>query len=646
MKKERIDLFVPGRLCLFGEHSDWAGGHRRINADIIPGMAIVCGIDQGIRAKVSKSKTLQVRSILPDGSKTDFFELPMDVRTLKKSASEGGFFSYIAGVAAYILEHYRVEGVNIDCYNMSLPIKKGLSSSAAICVLVARAFNRLYNLHLNVRGEMEIAYRGEILTPSRCGRMDQACAYGQKPVLMTFDGDSIEVEQIKVAKSMYWVFADLKKGKNTRKILSDLNKCYPFAQNERDENVQNALGCLNQRVVKDVVRAFEEGNVQRVGELMNEAQDIFDKMIMPASPDELKAPVLHSVLNDSRVKELVWGCKGVGSHGDGTVQFLAKGKQEQKDLIDYLNNVRLLSAYPFDINAYKSVRKAVIPLAGYGTRLFPASKVVKKELFPVVDKDGIAKPALLILLEELDQAGIDEICLVIAEGEEQIYRELFEYELTEEYTQKLPSYMREYDQKIRRIGEKINFVFQKERLGFGHAVYQSREFAGNEPVLLVLGDHIFRSKEGRPCASQAIDAYELNNQLTVLIQEVPIDKVSHYGVVGGTWADREEKLLSVTEIFEKPTQEYAIENLGIKMKNGETKYFCVFGQYILTPEVYEILENDIKNGKIEKGEYQLTSALEEVRKTNGMYAYVPDGIRFDIGIPDEYRNTVCNFPCS
>ena len=120
----------------------------------------------------------------------------MDRARLLEIAEEGGFFSYAAGVASQILTHYRVRGLEIDNYRTDLPVQKGLSSSAAICVLVARAFNRLYDLKLTVRGEMEYAYLGEITTPSRCGRLDQGCAYGSRPILMTFDGDRLDVAEL------------------------------------------------------------------------------------------------------------------------------------------------------------------------------------------------------------------------------------------------------------------------------------------------------------------------------------------------------------------------------------------------------------------------------------------------------------------
>ena len=172
----------------------------------------------------------------------DPFEVPMESEALLAEAQKGRFFSYAAGVAYQILTHYQVHGLEIDNYLTDLPSKKGLSSSAATCVLVARAFNRIYDLKMTVRGEMEYAYIGEITTPSRCGRMDQGCAYGNRPIMMTFDGDQIDVKEINVSKDLYFVIVDLRAGKDTRLILNRLNHCYPFAEDEMQRNVQKYLG--------------------------------------------------------------------------------------------------------------------------------------------------------------------------------------------------------------------------------------------------------------------------------------------------------------------------------------------------------------------------------------------------------------------
>ena len=239
--KNSIDLFVPGRLCLMGEHSDWAGLYKTINADIVPGQAIVTGIEQGIYATVSKSDDFIVESSI-SAYKNEVLHCPMDSEKLRQIANTGSFFSYVAGVASYVCENYSAGGIRVKITKMDLPIKSGLSSSAAICVLVARAFNVLYHLNLNTMGEMTIAYYGEQRTPSRCGRLDQACAYGINPVCMTFAGNEISVKPLKIKETLYFVIADLKGHKDTVKILSDLNKSFPFAASESDKKVQEALG--------------------------------------------------------------------------------------------------------------------------------------------------------------------------------------------------------------------------------------------------------------------------------------------------------------------------------------------------------------------------------------------------------------------
>src|SRR5512147_1493117 len=247
-----MKLFVPGRICLFGEHTDWAGGYRRINANLEKGYALIVGTNQGLYAEVKPHPTqLILRATLNDGTRLGPYSVPMERNALLEEAQKGGFFSYAAGVAYQVLTHYRVRGLEIDNYLTDLPIKKGLSSSAAVCVMVARAFNRVYDLKMTVRGEMEYAYNGEITTPSRCGRLDQGCAYGNRPVLMTFDGDRLDVTELNVPKNLYYVIVDLQAGKDTREILSKLNKCYPFAENEIQRDVQKYLGPVSAEITHE-----------------------------------------------------------------------------------------------------------------------------------------------------------------------------------------------------------------------------------------------------------------------------------------------------------------------------------------------------------------------------------------------------------
>ncbi|HBB32374.1 MAG TPA: GHMP kinase [Cyanobacteria bacterium UBA8803] len=332
-----MKLFVPGRLCLFGEHSDWAGGYRRINPQLDKGYTLIAGTNQGLYAEVKTHPThLILHAALSDGSHQDSLELPMEREVLLAEAEKGGFFSYVAGVAYQFLNHFQVSGLEIDNYLTDLPIQKGLSSSAAICVLVARAFNNLYDLKMTVRGEMEYAYLGEVTTPSRCGRMDQACAYGNRPIAMIFDGDRIDIIELKVPQELFLAIIDLGASKNTQEILSQLNHCYPFATNEVNRNVQNYLGSISSKITQEAVGAIQQGDAQQLGALMNQAQAEFDRYLIPVCPSQLKAPVLHHLLNYERIQPYIWGGKGVGSQGDGTAQFMVKDKTSQQKVIEII----------------------------------------------------------------------------------------------------------------------------------------------------------------------------------------------------------------------------------------------------------------------------------------------------------------------
>lgn len=642
-----IKLFVPGRLCLFGEHTDWAGHYRTMNADIQPGAAIVTGIEQGIYAEVERAPIFEVSSDAPEiSNEWSDFSCRMNEVELKRIAKSGGFFCYCAGVASYMLEWYKVGGVRIRITSMTLPMKSGLSSSAAICVLVARAFNLVYNLNLNTLGEMNIAYLGELRTSSRCGRLDQACAFGVKPNLMTFDGDEIEVQSLNVKKPLYWVFADLCAEKDTIKILSDLNKAYPFASTEQEQLLQDALGTENLRIVDQAIKYMAEGNAEGLGALMTETEELFDKQVAPMS-SALWAPKLHAVLHDPKIQPLVYGGKGVGSHGDGSVQFLACNEEAQLELVDYLN-AQGMRAYKLTLQPVHTVRRAIIPVAGFGTRLYPATRALKKDFFPMPCPDGRVRPVILILLEELVKSGIEEICLVLGSEEERMqYAEFFEKPLSEEHLRKLSPENQEYENRILDIGKRLHYVYQREKRGFGHAVYQAVDFVRNEPVLLLLGDTLYRSTCNKPCALQLIEEYERYNQLMVSIHAVPLADVSHYGILSGVWEDKDETILTVNTMCEKPKASYAEEFLGVRDKDGKHSYYSVFGQYILTPEVFEQLDNDIKRADAEGDhtrEIELTTALDKVREQTGMMGVRLRGVMYDMGNPTALRNAVLNYP--
>jgi len=157
---------------------------------------------------------------------------------------------------------------------------------------------------------MELAYQGEITTPSRCGRMDQGCAYGNRPILMTYDGDRIDVAELSVQGELHFVLVDLGAKKDTVEILARLNRAYPFAETGIERGVQELLGPINKRVVHNAVEAVKMADAERVGALMNEAQAFFDRYAAPSCPEELTAPLLHRVLSLNRSSRMSGAARG------------------------------------------------------------------------------------------------------------------------------------------------------------------------------------------------------------------------------------------------------------------------------------------------------------------------------------------------
>jgi UTP-glucose-1-phosphate uridylyltransferase/mevalonate kinase len=635
-----FELFVPGRVCLFGEHSDWAGGHRRTNSALATGAVIISGTNQGMYARCRKRDSeLIVRSTLPDGTVAKPWRVPMDVERLQQEAAAGGFYSYAAGVAAHMLDFYGVGGLEIENYKTTLPVKKGLSSSAAFCVLVARAFNQAYGLALTTRAEIEAAYQGEIATPSRCGRMDQGCAYGQIPVMMTFDGDRMTSTPLRPGGNFYLLIADLCGKKDTVRILSDLNASFPFAKSAKDETVQRCLGVENQKIVAAAREAIERGDAPALGALMNEAQNVFDTCLMPVC-DELLSPRLHTVLGDRRTGEWAYGGKGVGSQGDGSVQFICKSKDARAELAAYLQQQYSMSCFDLDIEQPASVRKAVIPVAGLGTRMYPYTKAVPKTFLPIVTPDGVIKPVIQTVIEEALSAGVEEVALIIQPGDEALFENYFMEPTTPEILSKLPPALRDETERLANIGKRLTLIPQDEAKGFGHAVLQAERWVGNEPFLLLLGDHLFRSKEIRSVARQVTDLFQMygESQSVVGIYEESLERVVHYGAVAGEWID--DRTLQLDRIIEKPSEDDAQLYLKVE-RRGHKTYFCVNGIYALRPSIFSILQQQAAENR--GGEVQLTTALETQREEEGIKGLVVKGVHYDTGRPSVYADTVGKF---
>jgi UTP--glucose-1-phosphate uridylyltransferase len=290
------------------------------------------------------------------------------------------------------------------------------------------------------------------------------------------------------------------------------------------------------------------------------------------------------------------------------------------------------------------VRKAVIPIAGLGTRHFPASHAVKKELFPVVGPDGVARALFHYHLLELEAAGIEEICIIVQPGEEAVVRDYLNGPGPAylKRLEKYPALLREAEQ-MRRFAERVCFAVQHEQEGYGHAVYQTKPFAAGEFVLMGLGDHLFRGKPLSPYLELAQMAAVSGGRSVSAVNRITAGELKGYGAIAGQRRADQPRLIEVALIIEKPDAAIARARLHVDDLPPET-WLGWFGLHLLAPSIYEILEEMIRNNTRDNGEFQLTRAQEIQRQREGYLALEMTGAqRFDFGVPDDFVRSVQEF---
>lgn len=290
------------------------------------------------------------------------------------------------------------------------------------------------------------------------------------------------------------------------------------------------------------------------------------------------------------------------------------------------------------------IRKAVIPVAGLGTRHFPASHAVKKELFPVVGPDGIARALFHYHLLELEAAGIQDLCIIVQPGEEEMIRAYLNGP-GDDYLKRLtkyPALLREAEQ-MRGFAKRVSFAVQATQDGYGHAVFQSKDFAKGEPVLLCLGDHLFRGKPVSPFVELAQMASESAGRSVSAVNRISADELKGYGTIAGTRHTHNPQLIDVSIIIEKPPVAVAQEKLHVDGLPAGT-WLGWFGMHMLAPSIYDILAEMIRDNVRDNGEFQLTRAQEIQRQREGYLALEMTGAqRFDFGVPDDFVRSVQEF---
>jgi len=283
------------------------------------------------------------------------------------------------------------------------------------------------------------------------------------------------------------------------------------------------------------------------------------------------------------------------------------------------------------------IRKAVIPVAGLGTRHFPASHAVKKELFPIVGRDGVARALFHYHLLELAAAGIEEICVIVQPGEEAMIRAYLQGP-GEGYLRRLekyPALLREAEQ-MRGFAKQIRFAAQREQEGYGHAVFQSEEFAGGEMDL-------FRGKAVSPYQELARMAAVSRGRSVSAVNRISAGELKGYGTIAGARRADNPQLIDVSLIIEKPDVAVARAKLRVNDLPGET-WLGWFGMHLLAPSIFDVLREMIRDNVRDNGEFQLTRAQEIQRQREGYLALEMSGAeRFDFGTPDDFARSVGAF---
>ncbi|WP_223592347.1 UTP--glucose-1-phosphate uridylyltransferase GalU [Neobacillus bataviensis] len=255
----------------------------------------------------------------------------------------------------------------------------------------------------------------------------------------------------------------------------------------------------------------------------------------------------------------------------------------------------------------KKVRKAIIPAAGLGTRFLPATKAMPKEMLPIVDK-----PTIQYIVEEAIASGIEDIIIVTGKGKRAIEDHFdFAPELEQNLIEKGKNDILEKVRYSTNLAD-IHYIRQKEPKGLGHAVWCARNFIGEEPFAVLLGDDIVQSET--PCLKQLINIYEKTRSSVIGVQSVSNEETHRYGIIDP--ATKEGRRYQVNNFVEKPTQGTAPSNLAI------------MGRYILTPEIFMFLEqHETGTG----GEIQLTDAIQKLNQIQRVFAYDFEGKRYDVG---------------
>ena len=275
--------------------------------------------------------------------------------------------------------------------------------------------------------------------------------------------------------------------------------------------------------------------------------------------------------------------------------------------------------------------------------MMPASRAVRKALFPIVDARGRVRPVLQMIIEEALNAEIEEIGLVIAPEDEALFGAYFS-RLPDPLKSAIGNReeLREAAEFPGELSEKLTTIIQDRPRGLGDAVLRTESWTGGDPFLVMLGDHLYQSRENRCCARQLLDAFaDLQAPVSGLIRKSAVD-VRHFGTVSGRPLPRSKGLYVLDSVVEKPGISLARDRLRVEGLPTDT-FLCWFGLHAMTPGIYDCLARMERDGVVEGGELQLTGAQAMLASQGPSFGLEIDGDHFDTGSPDGYVEAVAAF---
>lgn len=576
MERKVANIFVPGRISIIGEISDFVCDYKKYNDDIICGSAIATGIENGIYAIAKKSDDFKFKC--EEGT----FECKMKNKILEKEAASESFFSYVCGVALYVNQCYDIGGIDIEIKYNDLKIKKGLASSAAISVLVAKAFNILYELDLEPYEIMKIAYEGEHIANSMCGRLNQICAKGISLSKINFEKECLDIEPIDVKEDLNYVVVDLDGKKNTKKILLKLHSCLPFPKTEDERNLFDFLCRKNNHIVEKAKTCIENGDKKSLGRILIETQKLIDE-VTNFLGDDFKLPKLHSLLEDKNIQKYIYGAKSVGYGGDGAVELLAKDSMSQELLEEYINQNLNLTTYSYNIKHTHKIKNAVIYLSN--TDEF-------KEIFNTCKK--------------LDETGIEKIYLMIDEKKVHLYNNILNKTITSKEFDLLSENEKIEKVKDQRVYQKIEYITCDKNSSMEQLILRIKDIVKNNPVLFL---------------KQQICNDKCNLELEKIIKKYDDYKCPYI---------YNENYVSDLDMYIKYNE-----------KSMDTLYLAM--RFVIDSNIYERLENSIDSIYMDTYEdFGLASTMLK----DSIYNFDEDESMSFSSLNDIIGNTVYNFESS